>query len=110
MGLEKAIQHGKERRRPYLDSRSFDYSCRNHGDCPWCIGNRTVKDRKVRERLNQEMDEGMKADDRFKPASKITEPTECKDPLHNGPLEYHCPQGDIIFYTCPTCGKEGCIA
>lgn len=40
MGLEKAIEHGKEHRKPYRKSKSFDKSCRNHGSCPYCQGNR----------------------------------------------------------------------
>ena len=43
MGLEKAIEHGKEHRKPYRGSKAFDYSCRNHGDCPWCKENRLHK-------------------------------------------------------------------
>jgi hypothetical protein len=40
MGLEKAIEHGKEQRRPYYDSRSVDRSCRAHRGCSWCEENR----------------------------------------------------------------------
>ena len=46
MGFEKAIEHGKTRRKPYRGSKAFDPSCRNHGSCPWCEGNRTYKNRK----------------------------------------------------------------
>jgi hypothetical protein len=41
MGLEKAILHNKEHRKPYKDSRRFDHSCRNHGSCDYCFDNRT---------------------------------------------------------------------
>nr|DAQ92019.1 MAG TPA: hypothetical protein [Caudoviricetes sp.] len=40
MGLEKAIEHGKEFRKPYRRSKRFDRSCRNHGGCPYCENNR----------------------------------------------------------------------
>jgi len=40
MSLEKAIQHGKEKRKKYRDSRRFDWSCRNHGKCDWCKNGR----------------------------------------------------------------------
>ncbi|MBQ3414831.1 MAG: hypothetical protein IJH39_05695 [Clostridia bacterium] len=43
MGFEKAIEHNKTKRKPYRGSKSFDYSCRNHGTCEWCKGNRTYK-------------------------------------------------------------------
>jgi hypothetical protein len=40
MSLEKAIKHGKEKRKQYRGSKAFDHSCRNHGSCSWCEGNR----------------------------------------------------------------------
>lgn len=40
MGLDKAINSGKEHRSPYYHSKRFDRSCRNHGGCPYCEGNR----------------------------------------------------------------------
>ena len=46
MSLDKAIQYNKEYRKPYYGSKSFDKSCRNHGDCPCCLGNRLYKNRK----------------------------------------------------------------
>jgi hypothetical protein len=36
----------RTQRRPYRKSRAFDSSCRCHGDCPWCLGNRMHKHRK----------------------------------------------------------------
>ena len=43
MSLDKAIEHGKEHRKPYRKSQRFDKSCRNHGGCPWCEGDRLHK-------------------------------------------------------------------
>ena len=40
MGLEKAIEYGKEHRKPYRGSKRFVRSCRNKHGCPWCEGNR----------------------------------------------------------------------
>lgn len=31
MSLDKAIQHGKEKRKPYYGCKSFDPACRNYG-------------------------------------------------------------------------------
>lgn len=42
MSLDKAIKHGKEKRKPYKGSKAFDHTCRNHGGCPWCERNRTL--------------------------------------------------------------------
>lgn len=46
MSLDKAIEHGKEKRKPYRKSKAIDATCRNHGSCPWCEGNRTYSDKK----------------------------------------------------------------
>lgn len=43
MGLEKAIEHGKEHRKPYYKAGKYDKTCRPHGSCPWCQRNRQHK-------------------------------------------------------------------
>ncbi len=57
MALDKAIKHGKEHRKPYHGSKIFDPSCRNHGGCPWCEGNRKhkfiVRERKMQDALKE---------------------------------------------------------
>lgn len=40
MSLDKAINSGKEHRKPYRKSKAFDKTCRNHGSCPYCESNR----------------------------------------------------------------------
>ena len=52
MSLDKAIQHGKERREPYRGGKAIDVSCRNHGGghryaCKWCENARLVHERKL---------------------------------------------------------------
>ena len=49
MALDKAIEAGKEKRKPYQGAKAVDCSCRNHGGCPWCQGNRSY--RNIRELL-----------------------------------------------------------
>jgi len=46
MGMWKAIKSGKEHRKPYRGSKSFDSSCRNHGGCPYCGPGRLFNGRK----------------------------------------------------------------
>ena len=46
--LFKAIEHGKEKRKPYRGAKSFDRSCRNHGGCPWCESGKTFFDKAKR--------------------------------------------------------------
>lgn len=52
----KAILHKKEHRKPHLDSRAFDYSCRNHGSCCWCFGNRMHKQRILEQKAEEELE------------------------------------------------------
>ncbi len=47
MSLDKAIAHGKEKRKPYCGSKAIDKTCRNHGSCPWCRQNRMHKFRRI---------------------------------------------------------------
>jgi hypothetical protein len=48
MSLNKAIKHGKEKRKKYYGSQAFDHSCRPHGGCPYCENNRKFSDKKAR--------------------------------------------------------------
>lgn len=41
--MDKAIEHGKENRKQYRGAKAIDKTCRNHGTCPWCQGNRKHK-------------------------------------------------------------------
>lgn len=44
MSLDKAIKHGKEHRKEYYKTApKVDKTCRCHGGCEWCKGNRTHK-------------------------------------------------------------------
>ncbi len=54
MSLDKAIQHGKEHRKPYKGSKLIDRTCRNHGGCDWCKGNRMHKYKKQEEKMNND--------------------------------------------------------
>lgn len=57
MSLEKAIEHKKEKRKPYRGSKRIDHTCRNHGSCSFCEGNRLIADTKARMRLEGQEDE-----------------------------------------------------
>lgn len=48
VALDKAIEHGKEKRKPYRGSKAIDCTCRNHGTCKWCEENRKHKFRDKR--------------------------------------------------------------
>lgn len=54
MSLDKAIEHNKERRRPYRGAKSVDPECRNHGNCPWCQGKIKYKKEKQKPIITDE--------------------------------------------------------
>ena len=43
MSLDKAIEHGKEKRKRYCGAKAIDATCRNHGSDKWCEENRRHK-------------------------------------------------------------------
>lgn len=56
--LDKAIEHGKEFRKPYRKKApSVDKTCRCHGSCPECYDNRMYKIQKKIEAMNLKLDE-----------------------------------------------------
>lgn len=58
MSLDKAIEHRKEHRKQYTGSEAIDKSCRCHGGCEWCLGNRQHKNlKRVQESINTLMEE-----------------------------------------------------
>lgn len=58
MSLDKAIKHGKERRKPYRGAKATDCTCRNHGSCPWCRQNRLFKFRDKKPEEKEMLDVG----------------------------------------------------
>ena len=46
MALDKAIAHGKEKRKEYYGAKAIDRTCRNHGSCSYCARNRQYKNLK----------------------------------------------------------------
>lgn len=58
MSLDKAIEHGKEKRKPYRGSKAIDPTCRNHGGCEWCKENRTIKDIKKKQAMEDAENDG----------------------------------------------------
>lgn len=57
MSLDKSITHGKEHRKPYRGAKAIDRTCRNHGSCEWCKGNRMHRNDKRQLRRVQELEE-----------------------------------------------------
>lgn len=60
MSFHKAIASGKEHRieygtkgQPYC--KAVDPTCRNHGSCSWCLGNRTAKNNAKRKNAENEI-------------------------------------------------------
>ena len=56
MALDKSIKSGKEHRKPYKGAKAIDKTCRNHGSCPYCQGNRKHKEKKKVESTDKVLD------------------------------------------------------
>lgn len=61
MALDKAIWYGKEWRRVYRRSAAIDRTCRNHGSCPWCRGNRLYNRARAEAAARQQIEEHLEA-------------------------------------------------
>jgi len=46
MSFDNDYPKRKDWRKPYRKAKAFVRSCRNHGSCPYCLGNRTHKNKK----------------------------------------------------------------
>ncbi len=57
MSLDKAIEHGKEKRKPYYGAQAIDRTCRPHGSCEWCRSNRMYQQLKMEEASKQSLEE-----------------------------------------------------
>jgi len=57
MSLDKAIQHGKEKRKPYYGEKAFDPACRNHGGDDWSKSNRTIQRQRAEQQANSKIQE-----------------------------------------------------
>ena len=57
MSLDKAIKHGKEKRKPYYGAQAIDCTCRPHGSCEWCRSNRLYQQLKMEEVSRQALEE-----------------------------------------------------
>lgn len=55
MGLEKSIKSGKEHREEYRGAKAVEPTCRNHGTCHWCEGNRTNKNKSADKQAAKEI-------------------------------------------------------
>lgn len=59
MSLDKSIEHGKEKRKPYRGTKAIDPTCRNHGSCDYCRRNREHKTKVRKEAMDENEREDM---------------------------------------------------
>ena len=57
MSLDKAIEHGKEHRKPYRKAKAVDPYCRNHGGCSYCEKGRLYKNKKRENEAKDKLEE-----------------------------------------------------
>ena len=54
MALYLAFLYGKKKRKPYYKiAQQVDPSCRCHGGCDWCLGNRMYRYNRIKEKMEQ---------------------------------------------------------
>jgi len=46
MAFDNQLGKGKDWRKPYYRSKSFDRTCRNHGSCEYCANSRTFNSKR----------------------------------------------------------------
>lgn len=64
MGLDKAIEHHKEKREQYRGAKACDRTCRNHGSDGWAKNNRLNRTNRLIEKSNQELKEMKKVENK----------------------------------------------
>lgn len=57
MSLDQAIKSGQEHRKEYRGGKNVCKSCRNHGGCPVCEGNRAYSTIKAQQAADAELDQ-----------------------------------------------------
>jgi len=57
MTLDKSINNGKEKRKPYRGAKACDRSCRNGGSCPYCRETRQFSNKKRMRQTEYECEE-----------------------------------------------------
>lgn len=57
MSLDKAIEHGKEKRKLYYGVQAIDCTCIPHGSCEWRRNNRMYQQLKMEEVSRQALKE-----------------------------------------------------
>ncbi len=62
MSMDKAIKAGKEKRKPYRKGKAISTSCRNHGSCKYCEGNRLHSRRKSEIESELKLEEELEED------------------------------------------------
>lgn len=74
MAMHKAIAHGKEKRAEYRGCKFADRTCRNHGSCNYCKGNRLYN---VNKRLDMAA-EKMLETEMNRPAEELLKPLDAE--------------------------------
>ena len=55
--MGRVDEMSKTKRKPYTQSKRFDATCRCHGSCGWCKGNRKYQDTRYRDAADRELQE-----------------------------------------------------
>ena len=94
MSLDKAIKYGKEHRKSWEGTnKQYAHSCRNHGGCSFCTGNRLHK---FRDKHPQTMEEAIED------STEVLE-TACPE-CGNHLFQLFSFETNVRTYRCTYCG------
>lgn len=69
MSFDKEYPNRKDWRKPYRGSKRFDRTCRCHGGCKYCEGNRTYTAKRDLEAAGQQLNAPQEPEDNEDPSS-----------------------------------------
>jgi hypothetical protein len=90
MNLDKAIELGKEKRKKYRGSKTFDSSCRNNAGCDRCKDDRTYSIRKAEQEAEEKYKEW--EDEEAGELGVSLHEKNCEDDMYEEYLEWKAKQ------------------
>jgi hypothetical protein len=93
MSFDTQYPNRKDRRKPFRKSKRFDRSCRNHGDCPYCMDGRLYFDRKARLYADMEIEAWWRGELAAAPLGGQDGPLGCTPPT---PPHIHDSDGALL--------------
>ena len=95
----------RTRKKEYTGSKKFDRTCRNHGSCGYCEGNRTYNARRKEAAAREQMRDYVVLKGYI--YCNVCDGTGCLYCNWKGHILYHTTAKDIELIRCPRCQGTG---